>query len=227
MDEWGWEKVVTPAERTIDALCGCVKLMYQALLNTEYLVCEHYPILSPFLPKAIHFITSEELLQRYPNQTAKERENSICKEYGAVFICGIGGILSNGEVHDFRAPDYDDWTTPAPTKETPDHCGLNGDILIWYEPLQKAVEISSMGIRVDKSALLKQLEITNHLDWQQFTYHNAIVQDQLPLTIGGGIGQSRLCMLLLHKRHIGEVQASVWDEQMIEDCRQKGIHILQ
>ena len=227
VDQWDWEKVIISAERTIDALYNCVKLIYQALLNTEYLVCEHYPILSPFLPKAIHFITSEELLQRYPNQTAKERENSICKEYGAVFICGIGGILSNGEVHDFRAPDYDDWTTPAPTKETPDHCGLNGDILIWYEPLQKAVEISSMGIRVDKSALLKQLEITNHLDWQQFTYHNAIINNQLPLTIGGGIGQSRLCMLLLHKRHIGEVQASVWDEQMIEDCRQKGIHILQ
>lgn len=227
VDQWDWEKVIISAERTIDALYNCVKLIYQALLNTEYLVCEHFPILSPFLPKTIHFITSEELLQRYPNQTAKERENSICKEYGAVFISGIGGTLSNGEVHDFRAPDYDDWTTHAPTKEAPNHCGLNGDLLIWYAPLQKAVEISSMGIRVDKSALLKQLEITNHLDWQQFTYHNAIVQDQLPLTIGGGIGQSRLCMLLLHKRHIGEVQASVWDEQMIEDCRQKGIHILQ
>lgn len=227
VDQWDWEKVITKDERTLTTLFDTVKLIYQALLNTEYLVCEHYPIRHPFLPQQIHFITAEELLQRYPTLSSKERENRICQEYGAVFICGIGGNLSNGEPHDFRAPDYDDWTTSAPTSNMPLHSGLNGDILIWYEPLQKAVEISSMGIRVDAAALQQQLALTHHEDWKQYPYHNAILTDQLPLTIGGGIGQSRLCMLLLHKRHIGEVQASVWDKQMLAHCLQQGINILQ
>lgn len=228
VDQWDWEKVITAQDRTITTLIQHVKLIYQSLLNTEYLVCEHYPTLQAFLPKKIHFITAEELLQRYPDLTAKERENAICQEVGAVFICGIGGSLSNGEPHDFRAPDYDDWTTKTTSdfSDTP-ITGLNGDILIWYEPLQKAVEISSMGIRVDRIALLKQLEMTNHMDWQDFPYHHAILHDELPLTIGGGIGQSRLCMILLHKQHIGEVQASVWSDAMIADCTTKGIHILQ
>lgn len=222
VDQWDWEKVIDQEDRTTRILEEHVRLIYQSLLNTEYIVCEHYPVLPSFLPKQIHFITAENLLQRYPNLTAKEREKAIAKEVGAVFIQGIGGVLSNGELHDHRAPDYDDWTTIDSSS-----MGLNGDILIWYEPLQKAVEISSMGIRVDKEALIKQLALTNHQDWQHYAYHQAILQNQLPLTIGGGIGQSRLCMLLLHKIHIGEVQASVWSKQMIDDCKQNNINILQ
>lgn len=222
VDQWDWEKVITPTDRTTQVLKEHVQLIYQSLLNTEYIVSEHYPEIFPFLPKQISFITAEELLQRYPNKTAKERENAIAKEMGAVFIQGIGNPLSNGEVHDHRAPDYDDWTTVDGNA-----VGLNGDILIWYEPLQRAVEISSMGVRVNKEALEKQLALTNHEDWKRYAYHDAILHNRLPLTIGGGIGQSRLCMLLLHKMHIGEVQASVWAEQMINDCKNNGINILK
>lgn len=222
VDQWDWEKVITSTDRTTQVLKEHVQLIYQSLLNTEYIVSEHYPEIFPFLPKQISFITAEELLQRHPTLTAKERENAIAKEMGAVFIQGIGNPLSNGEVHDHRAPDYDDWTTVDGNA-----VGLNGDILIWYEPLQRAVEISSMGVRVNKEALEKQLALTNHEDWKRYAYHNAILHDRLPLTIGGGIGQSRLCMLLLHKMHIGEVQASVWAEQMINDCKNNGINILK
>ncbi|MBR2935628.1 MAG: aspartate--ammonia ligase [Paludibacteraceae bacterium] len=222
VDQWDWEKVITPTDRTTQVLREHVQLIYQSLLNTEYIVSEHYPEIFPFLPKQISFITAEELLQRYPTLTAKERENAIAKEMEAIFIQGIGNPLSNGEVHDHRAPDYDDWTTVDGNA-----VGLNGDILIWYEPLQRAVEISSMGVRVNKEALEKQLALTNHEDWKRYAYHNAILHDRLPLTIGGGIGQSRLCMLLLHKMHIGEVQASVWAEQMINDCKNNGINILK
>lgn len=222
VDQWDWEKVITPTDRTTQVLKEHVQLIYQSLLNTEYIVSEHYPEIFPFLPKQISFITAEELLQQYPTLTAKERENAIAKEMGAVFIQGIGNPLSNGEVHDHRAPDYDDWTTVDGNA-----VGLNGDILIWYEPLQRAVEISSMGVRVNKEALEKQLALTNHEDWKRYAYHNAILHNRLPLTIGGGIGQSRLCMLLLHKMHIGEVQASVWAEQMINDCKNNGINILK
>lgn len=222
VDQWDWEKVIGDEDRTVNTLEEHVRLIYQSLLNTEYIVCEHYPVLQAFLPKQIHFITSEELLQRYPNMDAKSRENAIAKEMGAVFIRGIGGVLSDGHVHDHRAPDYDDWTSIDGGS-----AGLNGDILIWYEPLQRAVEISSMGIRVDKTALEKQLALSGHEDWKQYAYHNAILHDQLPLTIGGGIGQSRLCMLLLHKLHIGEVQASVWANDMIKECKINGINILK
>lgn len=222
VDQWDWEKVIEAKDRTTQSLREHVQLIYQSLLNTEYIVCEHYPAIHPFLPKQIYHISAEELLQRYPTLSAKERENAIAKEKGAVFVQGIGGALSNGEAHDHRAPDYDDWTTI-----NGDIVGLNGDILIWYEPLQKAVEISSMGIRVDRTTLAKQLTLTRHEDWQRYAYHDAILHDHLPLTIGGGIGQSRLCMLLLHKVHIGEVQASVWAEEMIDTCKQNGINILK
>ena len=222
VDQWDWEKVIEAKDRTTQSLREHVQLIYQSLLNTEYIVCEHYPAISPFLPKQIYHISAEELLQRYPTLSAKERENAIAKEKGAVFVQGIGGALSNGEAHDHRAPDYDDWASIDG-----DIVGLNGDILIWYEPLQKAVEISSMGIRVDRTTLAKQLTLTRHEDWQRYAYHDAILHDHLPLTIGGGIGQSRLCMLLLHKVHIGEVQASVWAEEMIDTCKQNGINILK
>ena len=149
----------------------------------------------------------------YPNMTAKERENAIVKEHGAVFLIGIGNTLKSGKPHDGRSPDYDDWN-------------LNGDILVWYEPINQALELSSMGIRVNKESLLKQLELTNTLDRLECDYHKMVVNNELPLTIGGGIGQSRLCMFFLRKRHIGEVQASVWPDEMIADCEQRGIHLL-
>jgi aspartate--ammonia ligase len=213
VDQWDWEKVLTSEQRNKAYLHETVRLIYQALKNTEYIVCEHYPQIQPFLAQEIHFIKSEELLQRYPTLNAKQRENAICKELGAVFIEEIGARLSNGEKHDSRAADYDDWA-------------LNGDILIWYEPLQRAVELSSMGIRVDADSLRKQLRIAQNEDWEKRLYHSLVLKNELPLTIGGGIGQSRLCMVLLHKVHIGEIQVSIWPEKMIEDCKNENIPIL-
>ena len=204
VDQWDWEKVITPGQRTLDTLRDTVEKIYGALLNTEYLVCEHNPELKPFLPEKIHFITSEELLRLYPALTPKERENKICREYGAVFIIGIGGKLSDGTVHDLRAADYDDWT-------------LNGDILVWYPVLGQAMELSSMGIRVDAKALHEQLQAAGRTQWETLLYHSLVLNGTLPLTIGGGIGQSRLCMTLLHRRHIGEVQVSVWSQKDIEN----------
>lgn len=213
VDQWDWEKVLTSEQRNKAYLHETVRLIYQALKNTEYIVCEHYPQIQPFLVQEIHFITSEELLQRYPTLNAKQRENAICKDLGAVFIEEIGARLSNGEKHDSRAADYDDWA-------------LNGDILIWYEPLQRAVELSSMGIRVDADSMRKQLRIAQNEDWEKRLYHSLVLKNELPLTIGGGIGQSRLCMVLLHKVHIGEIQVSIWPEKMIEDCKNENIPIL-
>ena len=213
VDQWDWEKVVSPGQRSKEYLHETVRLIYQALKNTEYIVCEHYPQIKPVLAEEIRFISSEELLQRYPHLDAKARENAICKELGAVFVEEIGCVLSNGEKHDSRAADYDDWA-------------LNGDILIWYPPLEKAVELSSMGIRVDADSLRKQLRIAGNEDWEKRLYHSLVLRDELPLTIGGGIGQSRLCMILLHKVHVGEIQVSIWPEKMIEECKNKNIPIL-
>ena len=214
VDQWDWEKVLTVQERTTEYLYDTVRTIYRVLLNTEYVLCEHYRELQPFLPHEIHFVTSEELLQRYPSLTPKQREHEICKQYGAVFIQGIGGALSNGQSHDLRAADYDDWV-------------LNGDILIWYPFLNKAIELSSMGIRVDAVSMQRQLQVAGHTDWLKLDYHQAVVNNTLPLTIGGGIGQSRLCMVLLHKLHIGEVQVSEWSDEEIERCRKNGITLLQ
>ena len=178
--------------------------------------------MEPLLPEEITFIYSEELLKRFPKLTPKEREYEITKEYGAVFIIGIGGKLSNGEIHDGRAPDYDDWTTP----NEGGFKGLNGDILIWNPVLQQPFEISSMGIRVDKDALLKQLEIAGANNRKELLFHKKLLKDELPLSIGGGIGQSRLCMYLLRKAHIGEVQASLWPEEMVQQCADHNIFMV-
>jgi aspartate--ammonia ligase len=183
---------------------------------------ETYPQLKPFLPREIHFIHSEELLQLYPDLSPKEREDAICKKYGAVFIMGIGGKLSNGEKHDGRAPDYDDWTTP----NSDGFLGLNGDILIWYPILERSFELSSMGIRVDKEALLRQLELENKEERKSLYFHQRLLNDSLPATIGGGIGQSRLCMVLLQKGHIGEIQASIWPDEQREECRNAGMILI-
>lgn len=209
VDQWDWEKVITASDRTTDYLQQTVKQIYAAMRSIDLVVAEQMGR-EPILPEQITFIHSETLRQRYPELTAKQREHEICKEYGAVFLMGIGGQLADGSIHDGRAPDYDDWSTP--TSEGLQ--GLNGDILIWNPALKDAFEVSSMGIRVCKDALIRQLELRQcqyrlHMPW-----HQKLIQDQLPLTIGGGIGQSRLIMLLLMKAHIGQVQFSVWPDEV-------------
>lgn len=222
VDQWDWEEVITREQRTLTFLKGVVNRIYAAILRTEYLVCETYPQIKPFLPEKIHFIHAEDLLRMYPDKSPKEREDAICQAYGAVFIIGIGGKLSNGEKHDGRAPDYDDWSTVAENGQA----GLNGDILIWYPVLGRSFELSSMGIRVDKESLLRQLKIEGQEQRLQLYFHQQLLNDKLPLSIGGGIGQSRLCMVLLHKGHIGEIQASIWPDDMREDCRQLGMTLI-
>ena len=212
VDQWDWEKVIAPEDRNIAFLKSTVKQIYTAIKQTELIVAEKYG-LKPFLPENIQFIDSESLLKRYPNLSAKERENAIAKELGAVFIIGIGGVLSNNQKHDVRAPDYDDWST----KNEEGHYGLNGDIVVWNPILNSAFEISSMGIRVDAKALQKQLQSTNDEDRLNLTWHQALINGTLLPTIGGGIGQSRLVMLLLQCKHIGQVQSSVWDAQTTQN----------
>jgi aspartate--ammonia ligase len=213
VDQWDWERVILPEERTMDTLRTIVERIYASIKSVEWLVCNRFPELKPTLPNEISFITSEELLQKYPDLPSKARENAIVKELGAVFISQIGGKLSHGMPHDGRAPDYDDWA-------------LNGDILVWFEPLNCAVELSSMGIRVDAEALQRQLELSGHTERASLTYHKMLLENALPQTIGGGIGQSRLCLVLLKKAHIGEVQAAYWPPEVIEDCKKQGISLL-
>jgi aspartate--ammonia ligase len=222
VDQWDWERTILPEDRNIDFLKDIVKRIYAVILRTEYLVYEMYPQIEPILPPEIYFIHSEELLQLYPTLSPKEREDAITKRYGAVFIMGIGGKLSNGQPHDLRAPDYDDWTTPGENG----YQGLNGDVMIWNPVLERSVELSSMGIRVDKAALLRQLALTGKEDRQQLYFHRCLLNDQLPLSVGGGIGQSRICMSLLRKAHIGEIQASIWDKQMIDETQKAGINLI-
>ncbi len=222
VDQWDWEAVITAEQRNVDFLKNVVERIYSAIRRTEYLTCETYPELKAFLPEKIHFIHSEDLLEMYPDLSPKEREDEICRKYGAVFLIGIGGKLSNGEKHDGRAPDYDDWSTPTDDRRA----GLNGDILIWYPLLGRSFELSSMGIRVDKEALLRQLALEGKEDRTQLYFHRQLLDGKLPLSIGGGIGQSRLCMLLLHKAHIGEIQASIWPEDMRRECREAGMPLI-
>ena len=222
VDQWDWERVMTAEERNIAFLKKIVNKIYSAILRTEFFICETYPQLRPYLPEDVYFIHSEELLQRYPNLSPKEREDAICKEYGAVFIMGIGGKLSDGKEHDLRAPDYDDWSTP----NEEGYKGLNGDLLIWYPVLNRSIELSSMGIRVDKEALLRQLELQGKEDRKKLYFHQRLLNDRLPLSIGGGIGQSRLCMILLHKAHIGETQSSIWPDEMRQQCREAGMPLI-
>ena len=213
VDQWDWEKVIDKSERNIDTLKKTVREIVKVIKHLEHEVWYAYPNGVYKIPKEVFFITSEELLQRYPDLNPKERENAICREKGCVFLMQIGDKLSNGDVHDGRAPDYDDWS-------------LNGDLLYWYEPLACALEISSMGIRVDEESLVSQCEKANCLDRLSLPYHKAILNKELPYTIGGGIGQSRLCMLLLKKAHIGEVQASLWPQDMIDECKRHNINLL-
>lgn len=213
VDQWDWEKVITEEQRTDAYLEQTVNSIYGALLALEDYVNELYPELNVCLPEKITFIDSQELLDKYPDFSSKERENAAAKEYGAIFIKRIGGVLSNGEPHDGRAPDYDDWE-------------LNGDIIIWNDVLKSAFEISSMGIRVDSESMTRQLEIDGKNERRDLPFHKNVIEGKLPLTIGGGIGQSRLCMLFLKKAHIGEVQVSVWPESMYDECAQHNIFLL-
>lgn len=222
VDQWDWERVMTKSERNISFLKKIVRKIYSSILRTEFFICETYPQIKPFLPEDIFFIHSEELRQMYPNMTPKEREDAICEKHGAVFIMGIGGKLGDGEPHDLRAPDYDDWTT----ENEDGFKGLNGDLLIWYPVLGRSIELSSMGIRVDEEALLHQLKLTGKEDRIQLYFHKRLLEGSLPLTIGGGIGQSRLCMVLLHKAHIGETQSSIWPSEMRKQCKELGMTLI-
>lgn len=222
VDQWDWERVVTAEERNVTFLKAIVKDIYSAIIRTEYTLCEYYPQLTPTLPGEIHFIHSEELRRLYPTMTPKERENAITEKYKAVFIIGIGGKLGDGTKHDNRAPDYDDYSTP----NEEGFYGLNGDLFIWSSVLGCAIELSSMGIRVDKEALLHQLEISGKEERKELYFHRRLLEGSLPLSIGGGLGQSRLCMLLLHKAHIGEIQASIWPDEMREECKKIGIPLI-
>ena len=212
VDQWDWEKVIPAGKRNLAYLKDTVRAIYTAILETEAAVNAKFG-LPRFLPQEITFIHSEDLVQRYPGMTDKQRENAICKEYGAVFLIGIGGNLSDGKPHDMRAPDYDDWTTPSEGE----YKGLNGDILVWNPVLERAFELSSMGIRVDETALRKQLALANDEERLKLDWHQDLINGRLPLSIGGGIGQSRLVMLLLRKRHIGEVQSSVWPKSVMQE----------
>lgn len=222
VDQWDWERVIRKQDRTITFLKKIVRQIYSAVLRTEFHICENYPQLKPFLPEEVFFIHAEQLRQMYPDMTPKEREDRICEKHGAVFIMGIGGALSDGVEHDRRAPDYDDWVTD----NEDGFKGLNGDLLIWYPILNRAIELSSMGIRVDEEALLRQLKLTNKEDRTQLYFHRRLLEGSLPLSIGGGIGQSRLCMLLLHKAHIGETQSSIWPDAMRQACSEAGMHLI-
>ncbi|NMA41858.1 MAG: aspartate--ammonia ligase [Oligosphaeraceae bacterium] len=223
VDQWDWEKVMRENERHTDYLKETVRRIYYAIRRTERYICQDYPILKPFLPEKIEFIHSEDLEKKYPGLSAKEREDAITKQHGAVFIIGIGAALPmSGKPHDGRAPDYDDWSTPTQTG----YRGLNGDLLVYNPILQHAMELSSMGIRVDKSALLEQLKLRGEEKRLELKWHKALLDGEMPLTIGGGIGQSRLCMLYLQKAHIGEIQASLWPVEIKRRCRENHIPLL-
>ena len=221
VDQWDWECTITADQRTGAFLREVVGKIYSVLKEVEQKLYQAHPHITPILPEKIHFIHAEELLQLYPGKTPKERENEAARKWGAVFVAGIGAALSDGHKHDGRAPDYDDWSTVDENGMT----GLNGDILLWNPILRSAYEISSMGIRVDKKALLKQLEIGGCTERAELPFHKALLEDRLPLSMGGGIGQSRLCMFFLHCAHIGEVQSSIWPEKMKEECREHGIFL--
>jgi aspartate--ammonia ligase len=213
VDQWDWEKVIAEDQRNLTTLKEEVSKIYRSIQATEQELYTQYSCLEPILPDQIFFITTQELEDRYPDLTPKERENEITRQYGAVFIMQVGGLLNSGIVHDGRSPDYDDWT-------------LNGDILLWFPVLEQALEVSSMGIRVDAAALEKQLKLSQANERADLDFHQSVLNGVLPFTIGGGIGQSRLCMFLLRKAHVGEVQASVWNDRTWRECEEGNIPLL-
>ncbi len=213
VDQWDWEKIIRKENRTVETLKKAVKLIYAALRHTEYYITKEYNFIGSLLPEKITFLTALELEEKYPTLSRKEREKAAAKEYGAIFLMGIGGALRDGKPHDGRAPDYDDWD-------------LNGDIIVYYPVLDIALELSSMGIRVDEEAMLRQLKIAGCEDRVNYPFHKALLEGKLPYTIGGGIGQSRMCMFFLRKAHIGEVQSSYWDDETLQYCADHGVKLL-
>lgn len=213
VDQWDWEKIILHDERNIETLKATVRSVYQALKDTEHYIADKYDYIKEILPKQISFVTTQELENMYPNDTPKDRELKIAKIKGAVFIMQIGGAMASGEKHDGRAPDYDDWT-------------LNGDIIVYYPVLDIALELSSMGIRVDEVSLMEQLKTAGCMERAELPFQKALLQKELPYTIGGGIGQSRICMFFLRKAHIGEVQSSVWPEEVMKEAKDAGLMIL-
>lgn len=222
VDQWDWERNLRPEERNLVFLKKTVTSIFNVLKRVEYLVYENYPNIEPSLPEEITFIHTEDLLKEYPDLTPSEREDAAAKKYGAIFVIGIGSELSNGKKHDGRAPDYDDWSSP----NSDGHKGLNGDIVVWNPVLDRSFELSSMGVRVDKEALLKQLELENANDRKELYFHKRLLNDEFPLSIGGGIGQSRLCMFFLQKAHIGEIQSTIWPQEMIDECKKHNIQLV-
>lgn len=221
VDQWDWERVMTRQERNTEFLKRIVGLIYGVIQRTEQRVAEVHSSIRPVLPPEIHFIHTEELERRYPDLSPRERESRVCKEHGAVFVIGIGHPLSDGRPHDGRAPDYDDWSTPTELGR-----GLNGDILVWNPVLNRAFELSSMGIRVDAESLRRQLAMTHTEERSKLLFHRRLLSGELPLSIGGGIGQSRLCMFFLRKAHVGEVQCGIWPEEMRRELAARGIPLL-
>lgn len=226
VDQWDWERVIAAEERNLESLKEIVRRIYEAIKKTESYICEKYPQLTATLPDEIVFSHTEDIEDQYPHLTPKEREDVVTKEYGAVFLIGIGAKLKSGLPHEDRAPDYDDWITPTIGEKK----GLNGDILVWNPEFERAFELSSMGIRVDPDALLRQLKLAGRMKRRFLPihlpeYHTKLLHGELPLSIGGGIGQSRLCMFLLRKVHIGEVQFSIWPDSMRAECERNGIFL--
>ncbi len=213
VDQWDWEKIISHEERTVETLKKTVRCIYAALRHTENYIVDDYNFIESLLPEDITFITSQELEDMYPDKTPKEREYEISKKCGAVFLMKIGGALKSGKPHDGRAPDYDDWE-------------LNGDLIVYYPVLDISLELSSMGIRVDEEALMRQLEIRGCTERKNLPFHKALLSGELPYTMGGGIGHSRMCMFFLRKAHIGEVQSSFWPKKLVDECRERGIKLL-
>jgi len=231
VDQWDWERRITAQDRTLDYLKDTVKKIWNVIYETDQFLREEFPKLNsakyPPIPKELVFLHAEEILEKYPDLPRKQRETNIVKEYPAVFIMGIGWVLKDGYPHEMRAADYDDWCTPTSQWSGKDTHGLNGDILVWNPVTQRRHELTSMGIRVTKETLKQQLEISGQLDFLDLPYHQAILNDEIPLSIGGGIGQSRLCMYLLRTAHLGEVSATVWPKQLKEICAAKNIRVLE
>jgi len=222
VDQWDWERVISKEQRSLEFLKEIVRKIHQVYRETEQMIYERYPEIKPILPEEITFIHSEDLQQEYPDLSPREREDKVAKKYGAVFIIGIGGELPDGTIHDGRAPDYDDWITPTVDGKK----GLNGDIIVWHPILKRAFELSSMGIRVSPESMLEQLKIRKAEERKELEWHKRLLAGEFPLCVGGGIGQSRTCMFLLRKAHIGELQASEWPDEMKQKCEEAGIRLL-
>lgn len=231
VDQWDWEKAITAEDRNLTVLTDTVKAIWRVLTGAEEFAQDLYPQLKdprfPNLPKDLTFIHAEEILEKYPDLPRKQRETAILQEYPAVFIYGIGWTLADGYPHEMRAADYDDWVTPTTSKAGKPTHGLNGDILVWNHVTKRRHELSSMGIRVNAETLRQQLEMTNQLDFLELPYHKAVMANELPLSIGGGIGQSRVLMQLLRTAHLGEVSVTVWPKILKEMCEAKNIHVLE